>query len=87
MVFSYGRIGIIKCLAVALRTEKEIIQFVQWYNQHRYHQGICNVTPDDVYYGRREKILQKRSAMKRKMLLERKRYNSTITSTGAEIVS
>jgi hypothetical protein len=45
------------------------------------------VTPDDVYYGRREKILKKRIKLKRKTVLERKKYNDRITVAGAETVS
>jgi len=43
------------------------------------------VTPDDIYFGRREEILKRRVEFKEKTVLERKYYNSKIIETGAEV--
>ena len=50
-------------------------EFIEFYNQRRYHEGIGNVTPTDVYYGRREEILKRREEQKRQTLYERFQYN------------
>jgi putative transposase len=39
----------------ALRESME--GFVNYYNRHRFHEALDNVTPADVYYGRWEEIL------------------------------
>ena len=37
---------------------------------------VENIDPDDVYYGRRESILERRKELKRKTLARRKRFNT-----------
>ena len=55
--------------------EQELSKFVDYYNNHRYHESLNNVTPADVYFGRRREILTKRDQIKRKTLAMRRKQN------------
>ena len=52
-----------------------IEKFVEYYNHQRYHVALGNVTPVDVYYGLREKILAQRKEAKRGILQMRLNHN------------
>jgi transposase InsO family protein len=57
----------------ALRAAME--EFIDFYNYRRYHEGIGNVTPADVYFGRREAILKRREEQKQGTLDRRFQHN------------
>jgi transposase InsO family protein len=53
----------------------EIEKFVTYYSSIRYHEAIGSVTPDDVYFDRRNQILRKRLKLKTKTIDRRRKYN------------
>ncbi len=55
--------------------EQELSRFVDYYNNHRYHESLNNVTPADVYFGQNREILTKRDQIKRKTLALRRKQN------------
>jgi len=55
---------------------KEAIRaFINYYNYRRYHEGLGNVTPYDVYTGRHQEMTQRRKEVKSRTLQERMSYN------------
>jgi len=55
--------------------EKAIAEWVNHYNHERYHESLDNVTPADVYEGRRNDILDQRAIIKSRTLNQRKLHN------------
>ena len=52
--------------------ENAINDWVVYYNNERYHESLSNVKPSDVYFGREEKILQKRRQTKLRTIQKRR---------------
>ena len=55
--------------------EREIGQFVEYYNNHRYHESLDNLTPVEVYEGRTRERLSLRDRIKRETMKMRRAYN------------
>ncbi len=55
--------------------EAELVRFVEYYNNQRYHESLDNVTPADMYYGRQKVVLTERSRIKKMTMNNRKRIN------------
>ena len=55
--------------------ERAIARFVDAYNHRRLHEALDNVTPAEVYEGRRPAILARRDQIKRRTLAQRTREN------------
>ena len=69
-----GEINQVPC-EVPSELKEAIDKFVEYYNHRRYHEALGNVTPADVYYGRREDILARRKEAKQKTLQVRLKHN------------
>ena len=52
--------------------EAQIGAFVADYDHRRYHESINNLTPADVYFGRRQTILAERERIKRQTIADRR---------------
>ena len=50
-----------------------IAEFVDYYNTVRYHESLDNLTPEDVYTGRTQTILNRRRRIKQKTIEQRRR--------------
>lgn len=72
--------GEVNCVPYDMPSElREAIRaFVEYYNYRRYHEGLGNVTPYDVYTGRYLEIIRRRKEVKSRTLESRRDYNRNI---------
>ncbi len=77
--------GEIKLVPYEMPSElREAIEaFIEYYNYHRYHEGLGNVTPYDVYTGRHLEVIQRRKEAKSRTLQARREYNRTAREQGS----
>ena len=66
--------------------EQELSRFVDYYNNHQYHESLNNLTPTDVYFGRNREILTKRDQIKRKTLALRRKKTSKLGSLNLYLI-
>ena len=55
-----------------------IAEFVNYYNFHRYHMALGNVTPADVLHGSRAQILQRRKELQAQTIERRRLHNQVL---------
>ncbi|MBU1881219.1 DDE-type integrase/transposase/recombinase [bacterium] len=55
--------------------DRALEAFRHWYNYEHYHEGIGNLHPADVYYGRAEAIIKQRKLLQEQTKKARKRAN------------
>lgn len=53
--------------------KERLVEFVDYYNNRRYHESLQNLTPADVYFGRGEKILKQRQIVKINTMKKRRK--------------
>lgn len=53
----------------------QLEEFVDYYNNNRYHESLQNVTPADVYFGRDIQILKNRNLIKQKTMRKRRKLH------------
>ena len=58
----------------------KIAEFVDYYNNKRYHESLGNLTPADVYFGRDQQVKVRRQEIKMKTLKERRKINRKISA-------
>ena len=60
--------------------ERAIRKFVDYYNNHRYHEALDGMTPADVYFGRVEQVKSRLERIKEATMRQRRELNSRTPS-------
>jgi len=51
--------------------ETQIARFVDYYNNHRYHESLDNLTPADMYVARAKEVRTRREESKNRTMQQR----------------
>ena len=52
-----------------------IDDFVDYYNNQRYHESLDNMTPASIYYGKEKEVQSERDKIKRETMALRRQQN------------
>jgi len=52
--------------------EKSLAEFIEYYNNERYHESLDNLTPADVFFGRDYEIRNQRKETKYQTMRQRR---------------
>jgi putative transposase len=55
--------------------EQALASFVDYYNHHRYHESLDNLTPSDVFFGRAQEVQTYRQHIKQQTFISRRQHN------------
>jgi putative transposase len=55
-----------------------IAKFIEYYNNHRYHESLDNLTPVDVYFGRAEEVKTRREEIKQRTMTLRRQHHTQL---------
>ncbi len=67
--------------------ERQIEAFVDYYNNHRYHEALDNLTPADVNFGRGQAILDGREKIKLRTIKRRRLAYRNMSNVRTQNVS
>jgi hypothetical protein len=65
--------------------EAKIGQWVEYYNNRRYHEALGNITPSDMYEGKRNAIMKRRMEVKRRTIRLRRKANGFMVKEAAAL--
>jgi putative transposase len=65
--------------------EAKIGQWVEYYNNRRYHETLGNITPSDMYEGKRNAIMKRRMEVKRRTIRLRRKANGFMVKEAAAL--